>query len=339
MAAPVVSRPPAATFQKEEAAHGFLSPGTAALWAKWIVAALGTAAIIALLVVAIVTWRDRARTEKSRELWDEVYKAVKDKAARPEEHIAALEGVAEKVKGSVPHAYVLMELAGLYFDQAADPAKSPEDRGAALKKSTELYRLVAGSEPYAGNTFFGPLAIEGEALALEQALDYDAAISLLEEKLPKLESRSHFLFNKLSAQLARLYWLRFQKKNDPKDREAARTKAAEVLRTDETGKWRDQAEYIKSLVDKRGKALPDGTATPPVKPPPPPTAPAALPPPPPGMPPLPPPGMPPGTPGTPPPAKMPKAPVTPQGPATKEAPALETTSGPKAEPKKDEAKK
>jgi len=269
MAAPIVSRPPAATFQKEEATHRLLSAATAAQWAKWVVVLLVSAGVCTLLVVGIVTWQDQARTAKARELWDEVYKATKEKSERPEERVAALESVAEKVKGSIPHAYVLMDLASLYFDQAVDPARSPEERGAALKKATELYKLAADSEPYASNLFFGPLAAEGEALALEQAQDYDAAINLLEEKLPKLETQSHFLFNKLSAQLARLYWLRFQKKNDPKDREAARTKLTEILRTDESGAWRDQAEYIKSLVEKRGKALPDGTAVPAVKPPPP----------------------------------------------------------------------
>lgn len=272
MAAPVVTRPPAATFHKEEAAHGLLSAATAAQWAKWVVVVLLGAGLIALLVVAIVTWQQQSRTEKARRLWDQVYEATKDKGERPEERIAALEAVADKVKGSITHAYVLMELAGLHFDQAVDAARSPADRAAALTKATALYKLVAASEPYASNPYFGPLAVEGEALSLEQAQDYDAAISLLEEKLPKMES--HFIYNKLSAQLARLYWLRFQKKGDAdtKDRDLARAKYAEILRTDETGAWREQAEYIRSLVDKNGKALPDGTPIPPVKPPPPPEA-------------------------------------------------------------------
>jgi len=301
MAAPVAPRP--ATFHKDEVEHGFFNPASAAIWAKWVAAVVGGAGICALLIVAIVSWHDSYRVEQARRLWDELYKATKDKTANPEEHIAALESVAVKVKGSVPHAYVLMELAGLYFDQAVDPAKSPEDRSAALGKATSLYKLVADTEPYSSNTFFGPLAIEGEALALEQALDYDAGIAFLEEKLPLLENPSYFAYNKnkMSAQLARLYWLRYQKKHEPKDREVAQTRLAEILRTEDSGKWYDQAKYIKSLVDKHGKALPEGTPVPPVKP-------------------------------TPPPSPLPQASTTPP-------PKTEPKAAEKAEPKKDEAKK
>jgi hypothetical protein len=202
-----------------------------------------------------------------------LYEALKDKTNTADRK-AALESLAETVKGTKTHAYVMMELAGIYFDEALDAVKTPEEKKTALEKATKLYKFVASEELYANDPMFGPFAVQGTATALEQAQEYDAAIGLLEEKLPKLEK--HLLYNQLVAQLGRLYWLRaLQHNNDEKDCDTAREKLAEVLRTEDgimkygdrsmTTEWRKQAEYIKSLVDKRGKALPKGTAVPPVK--------------------------------------------------------------------------
>lgn len=244
--------------------------------------------VVALITVAIVTYNERQRVERLRQQWDKVYLALKGKV-RPEDRIAAYESLAETLKGSPAHACVLMELGRLQFDEAINAAKLPEDRKAALDKATELFKLVATTEPYSSNPEFGPLAVDGYATALEQAGNYDAAISLLEDNLPKLDKQSHFLYTKLAAQLGRVYWLRSkyptvdeaskQPKSDPaKDGEKAREVLSEVLRVsasrEERSKWREQAEYIKSLVEKRGKALPEGTPVPPVKPPAPPTPPA-----------------------------------------------------------------
>src|SRR4029077_11749221 len=64
-------------------------------------------------------------------------------------------------------------------------------------------------------------------------------------------------------------WPRDSPADKDKDRTAAREKLADVLRQagdQEQGKWREQAEFIKSLLDKPGKALPEGKIPPPKTP-------------------------------------------------------------------------
>ena len=270
MSAPLVTRPPA-TVEEEAAKTGGFAAEDAAQWVKWVIIGCMVLGAIGLVVAAVVSVSDRKQTEQARAQWDEVYSSLKDKT-RPEDKIAALEEVAAKVKGTPSHAYVLMQLGDLYFDQAVNATKSPEEQAGALKKATDLYKMVATSEPYSSNPAFGPIAIDNAALALEQAKDYNGAISLLEENLKKWES--HFLYNKMAAQLGRLYWLRSLSREKPeekeKDRELAREKLSDVLRqgaaAEDYGKWREQAKYIKSLVDKRGKLLPEGAAVPAAKP-------------------------------------------------------------------------
>jgi len=262
MAAPSVTRPPAVVSEEESpAASAWMTELTA--WAKWIVLAAVVIAVVGLAVVAIATLTERSRVESLRTQWDTVYTALKGKD-RVEDQQAALEGVAEKVKGSPAHAYVLQRLGDIHFDLAQNPAKTPEDRAKYLDRSIELYKVLADSEPFKSNLLFGPLSVQNLALAYEQKQEYEAAIKLLEERLPKLENNP--LYFKLSAQLGRVYWLQSVKTNDAKLRTAAREKLADVLRATQErqdgGLWREQAAYIKSLVDGRGKALPEGTAIP-----------------------------------------------------------------------------
>ena len=242
-------------------------------WARWIVVACVVLGVVGLISVAVVSLNDKAKTERSRQNWDEVFKALKDKT-KPEQAVTAYEGLVDKVVGSPTHAYVLMELGDMHFKDATNPSKSVEDRAASLKKAEALFETVATKEPYASNPAFGPLAIEGLALGLEQEKNYDKAISLIEDNLPKWES--HFMRNKLAAQLGRLYYLRSLTKTGAdadKDRVAAREKLTDVLHQaaeQEQGKWRDQAMFIKAIVDKPGKALIDGKVPPakiPVAPP------------------------------------------------------------------------
>jgi len=237
-------------------------------WARYVVLALIGVGVAGLIALGVVSMSENKRAEKARKNWDHIYKALKDKS-KPDEVMAAFEKVAPEVVGSPTHAFVLMQLGDMHFKEGISPTKNPEDRAASLKKAQALFETVATKEPYSSNPAFGPVAVEGLSLSLEQAKDYDKAISLLEDNLKKWES--HFLYSKLTAQLGRLYWLRSETKDKPedkeKDREAARQKLGEVLRqgsANSQGAWRDQAEYVKSLVDKPGKALPDGKA-PPVK--------------------------------------------------------------------------
>jgi tetratricopeptide (TPR) repeat protein len=302
-----------------------------AQWARWVVTACLVLAVVGLIVLTVVWWNDSNREAQSQTQWDEVYKALKDKN-KPEEQIPALESVAGKVKGTAAHAYVLMRLGNLYFKEGTNPAKSKEDQVKALSNAKSSFDLIATQEPYANNKTsmgqtFAPFALEGEALVLEQQQDYDGAIKLLDEKLKDWES--HPLYSKMSAQLGRLYYLRSLKRENKadkdKDCELARAKLSEVLRPFDSinsktpdgdippeyrSAWREQADYIRSLVSGFGKALPDGKA-PPVKQPPAP---------------VPPPG-----------ATAPVPPVTPT-PATP-ARAADTKSEPKKEePKKDDTK-
>lgn len=265
MAAPSVTRPPAVVSEEENAAQSaWMTEMTA--WAKWIVLAAIVIAVVGLAVVAIATLGEQSRVTALRGQWDQVYSALKGKD-RIEDQQAALEGVAEKVKGSPAHAYVLQRLGDIHFDLAQKPTTSPEERAKYLDRSIELYKVLADNEPYKSSLLYGPLSVQNLALGYEQKQDYEAAIKLLEERLPKLENNA--IYFKLSAQLGRVYWLQSVKTNDAKLRTAAREKLAEVLRATQDrsdgGLWREQAAYIKSLVDGRGKALPEGTAIPAAK--------------------------------------------------------------------------
>ncbi|HYG75908.1 MAG TPA: hypothetical protein VEK08_12970 [Planctomycetota bacterium] len=270
MSAPVVTRPPHSAVDEQDQKSGFAAEQVGQ-WARWIVLAFVILGAAGLIAVTVVTVGESKRTEQARRNWDHIHKALKDKN-KPEELIAALEKVAPEVVGSPAHAYVLMQLGELHFNEALSPTKNPEDRAAGLKKAQQVFEIVATQEPYRSNAAFGPMAVEGLALAYEQNKEYDKAVSLLEENLKRWES--HFLYNKMSAQLGRLYYLRSETREKPedkeKDRTAAREKLSEVLRQGGTagqGAWRDQAEFIKSLVDKPGKALPEGKAPPPKAPP------------------------------------------------------------------------
>jgi hypothetical protein len=274
MAAPVVTRPPATV--DEDSKSGELSQDVAK-WAGLVVIGCIVLGVVGLIAVAVVTYTDRQHVQKVRDNWDTVYSALKDKT-KPDDRVAALESIAEKVKGSSAHAYVLMELGGLYLDRSQSPQRSQEEQKSALEKAVSLYSTVATSEPYASNQSFAPVAASNAALAMEQAQNYDGAIKLLEENNKKWEA--HFYHNRMAAQLGRLYYLRSEARKDPKDKEADRNAArdtlGDVLRStsarEDQGNWREEAEYIKSLVDARGKALPAGTAIPAQKLPTPPPA-------------------------------------------------------------------
>jgi tetratricopeptide (TPR) repeat protein len=317
MAAPTVTRPVAV--EEEQPKSGFATSENAAQWAKYVIIGALAIGVAALIAVAVATTQEKSRVESSRKTWDEVFLALKDKT-KPEERIAALEGVAPKIAGTTAHAYVLMLLGDLYFEDAIKPEKYPEEKAAALQKSIKLFELVATSEPYKNSPAYGALAVECAALAHEQGGNYDAAIKLLNEAVSRADLETHYLYNKLVGDLGRMYYMRsLQKPADSKeaqdDRELARKKISDALRAagakkdDELAYQRNDAEYIKqlefirSLVEKPGSALPDGKA---------------------------------------PPVKLPKTPVD-QGveravdPAKKDEPKKEDTK--KEEPKKEEPKK
>lgn len=125
---------------------------------------------------------------------------------------------------------------------------------------------------------------------------FDKAIETLSETLygsktpaadaPALAGiQQHFLFDQMRAQLGRVYWLRAQREKDAKQKEdldRARTYINKALETPPsaeetkslnaaasyyrlgtgTAAWRNDAAYLKSLLDTPGKLLPDGKAPP-----------------------------------------------------------------------------
>ena len=276
MATPTVTRP-LANVESEEKPNAFLTEALPYL--KWIVLAAVVLGIGALVFVGVTTLSERSRREDARQKWDLVYTAQKEKT-KAEDRIAALEGIADKVKGSTAHAYVLTTLGQLWFDQAIKPEKSAEERTAALKKAAALFESVASNEPYKSNPAFGPQAAQHLALTQEHAQDYDAAIKTLTEAVDRVPL-THYLYNKLGAELGRLYYMRSLKKPAgsaewEKDREEARKRLGDALKAMGKASTEDEERggqdsqyisfltYIKSIVDKPGRALPDGKA-PPVK--------------------------------------------------------------------------
>ncbi|HYF50453.1 MAG TPA: hypothetical protein VEJ63_13670 [Planctomycetota bacterium] len=279
MATPSVTRP-LASVEPEEKQNTFVNDVVP--YVKWIVVAAVVLGVGALVVVGAVTLGEKSRKADARKKWDIVYTAQKDKT-KPEERIAALEGIAEQVKNSSAHAYVLSTLGQLHLEQGLKAERAPEERAASVKKAIALFEVVATNEPYKSNAAFGPQALQSLALAQEQAGDYDSAIKTLTGASERTDLESHFLYNKLVAELGRMHYMRSLKKpaDSPeaqKDREEARKRLDTALKAmgakaDDENRRREDAEYIsfltyiKSLVDKPGRALPDGKAPPEKTPP------------------------------------------------------------------------
>jgi tetratricopeptide (TPR) repeat protein len=245
---------------------------TVSRFAKWAVLGCLIAGAAALLAVVIVYYQQEQRSDSLRHKWDLVFAALKDKK-RASEQVAALEKIAEdpEIKGSWVHAFILMELGRSYLEDAGNVKLYKDERNAALDKATKLFELLATNEPFKSNQTYGPAAAQNAALAYEQARKYDQAIKLLNDQLASDGMEAHYLYNPMLAQLGRNYWLRSLNeapgsKEYESDRESARKKLTDALRSitkaERPEKWRETAEYVKSLVDKPGKALPDGKAPP-----------------------------------------------------------------------------
>ena len=287
MALPTVTRPLATMNEKESRGSHLVTE--AVQWAKWVVLAAFIIGVVLLCALGVVTMNERKHSEQVQQEWDQVYgalKSLKDEP-KPEEQIAALEAAASKVNGTTAHAYVLVKLGNLYFEQAMKPEKFKEDRDKALDKAMKLYEVVATQEPYKSNPAFGPLAVENLALAKEQARDYNGAIDVLSKALGTGALDSHVLNYEMLAHLGRMYWLRSEQEKEQardakgeeanklngmveSDRKLARSKLSDALREsatrEEHSSWRQEAEYIKSLIpEKPGVAMADGKV-PPLKP-------------------------------------------------------------------------
>ncbi len=336
MSAPTnVIRPSASVVDEPKSGH---TPAPEMDWAhyvKWGLVGAVALAAIGLTSSLYVTYAEKSASNKLRSEWDEYHSALSEKKS-DDDRMEALEKLADnpKIKGTAVHAFVLASLAHANFEIGQNPRRQVETRAAALERAVLLNRMLATTEPFKSHPSFGPFAVQNLALALEQKQTndpgtqfYDEAIKELHGALYKDESKDadpvkemkkHFLFNKLNAQLGRLYWLRglrkaeleFAKlederkkaaKPDPaakpedvaKANEAAqseeRAKASAAAKTDNEwalfyikpalesgtssvekdrygadfkGAWRQEAAYIKSLIDPVGKMMPDGKAPP-----------------------------------------------------------------------------
>jgi hypothetical protein len=303
MPAPTVTRPTAATTSVADTP----APGTAGIsndeWAKyavWGVMGLAAIAVLAFAFTGIVTYTESAHAKKLRGEWDEYHNAINNQKTE-EDRIEALEKLADnpKIQGTAVHAYALMQLGRMNFEIALSPRKQPETRGAAIVRAAKLYELLAMTEPFKSNPAFGPSALQDLACAYEQqqitetetTKYYDEAIKALRGAMYTGDSKdpepvkfyqTHFLFDKMNAELGRLYWLRAQRELelDPaknaaaakSDREFALVFVKKALEAGVTsvekdryeanfkGAWREEAAYIKSLLDADGKMMPDGKA-------------------------------------------------------------------------------
>ncbi len=347
MPAPTVTRPSAATASVAETPESEKTGLTNEEWAKyavWGVIALVAVAVLAFAFTGIVTYSESAHTKKLRAEWDEYFNAVNDKKS-DEDRIEALEKLSDnpKIQGTAVHAYALMSMARMNFEISINPRKQPETRAAAVDRAAKLYELVATTEPFKGNPSFGAGALQDLACAYEQkqmsdtesTKFYDLAITALRGAMytdltskdpePVKLYQTHYLFDKLNAELGRLYWLRSQRKaelkkaeivkkaddarkaeeaKDPKKAEENK-KPEEMKKAEEAvnaevakevaavskadnefalvfvkkaleagvttvekeryepnfkGAWREEAAYIKSLLDPNGKMMPDGKA-------------------------------------------------------------------------------
>lgn len=269
-------------------------------YVKWGILAALVLTAVGLVSSVYVTYSEKSRSERLRAEWDEYHNAIFEKKS-DDDRIEALEKLADnpKVKGTTVHAYILASLAHANFEMSQSPRRKIEARADALDRAIGLNRLLATTEPFMSNPSFGPPALQNVAIGLEQkqvndpksTQYYDEAIKTLQGALykddskdadPRKEMKASFLFDKMNAQLGRLYWLRGLRKIelDPahattaadSDNAMALTFLKKALEagissvekdrfgTDFKGSWREEAAYIKSLLDPKGRMMASGVA-------------------------------------------------------------------------------
>jgi hypothetical protein len=293
MAAPTVTRPTAVVDQPSSS-----STIDWVRYAKWALVAA-----IALTAVGVVSFFYSAHVEEKyaddcRKQWDAYYTTTKpadEEDSTIEDKIEVLEKACEvpALQGKAPHGFALMRLGNIHFNMGISPRKSPEFRRDELVRAEKVFELLATTEPFKSQSDFGMPALQALCATYEQqqvaATDnterYDKAISLLRpalfqagdsEPLPVAAAKTHFLFDKMTAQLGRLYWLRSLREDAMKKTDAAAADRAQALYFVKTSlesglssaekemgdrlkaAWREDAAYIKSLLDKSGKMIVDG---------------------------------------------------------------------------------
>ena len=254
--------------------HEVTGAGRFAAWSgmiSWVLYGLLAVLVVTVIAVFVSSYTERKREDQRRAAWDEVFLAVKDKKRTVEEQLPALESVWDKVSGTPAQTYVAFELAHWHLVLANDDEREKSQRQEALKKACALYDLAR--KEWSKNLVHGPLACEGAGLCREQEGNHDDAIEVLREGTERYGKT--FLYEKLCYDLARNYWLRsLKREKDGKANEAAEDRRAALDSlgravkepTGERTGWRQEAQFLRSLLEKPGPALkifPDGKVPPP----------------------------------------------------------------------------
>jgi hypothetical protein len=247
----------------------------------WSIYGLALVLVVTLITLGVSSYYKSARTKVARAAWREVFLAWKDKEdLSAQEQIAIWEDLwdRKKVSGSTAHPYVAMQLAQLHFDLGLRPERRPAARRESLNRARLVYETVREHEAWSKLPPYGALAAEGEALALEQLsrldegkqLDHlNEAIEVLNDAVGKYER--HFLFEKMCYELGRCHWLRARllkaKGEDASadEQKALRRLSQAVSETEEQSRhgWKQEARFLKVLLQKPGAAMPKKLPPPP----------------------------------------------------------------------------
>ncbi|MCZ7648824.1 MAG: hypothetical protein M5U26_26800 [Planctomycetota bacterium] len=227
---------------------------------SFVVMGLGALLIVAVIVLLVMRQVEIRRLATAQASWDEVFQALKEKDTF-KERIPALEGIWDKVKGSDAHPFVMLKLGNALFEDGLKFEKPPAERRESIEKAKKVFELVL--KEYPNNSAYGPLAAQNAGLCAEQLQDFDGALAIYTKAATDFED--HFLYPQLCYQIARAHWLKARQSGGGVEdgaREEARKWVERALK-DSTdpgfgNTWRQQAEYLGSLLENLGPALPDG---------------------------------------------------------------------------------
>lgn len=281
MAAPTVTRPSASVVPDSKPGQASPSSINWAQYTRWILLGAVVLGAIGIVYSVVTAYSESSRHKALTSQWDELHGKL-DKIKNEDARIEAYEQACDdpKIKGTAVHGFALMQLASMHFELAQSPRKQPESRAAALGRAIKIYEMVSSTEPFKSHPSFGPVALSNLATAYEQqafteekGIDfYDKAIDTLQSGLYADKSKeaeaipamkTHFLFDKMNAQLGRLYWLRGVRKVDlaraagEKEKPAADKAATDKPAADKTAADKaaaDKAAADKAAADKQKEA-------------------------------------------------------------------------------------
>ncbi|HLX61469.1 MAG TPA: hypothetical protein VKX17_09325 [Planctomycetota bacterium] len=232
MPVPTVTRPSASVVPETKPGQSGSTSIDWTQWARWFLIGAIVLGAFGIAYSLVVWYSERSHTKTLTAQWDELYSKT-EKPKTEESRIEALEQACEdpKIKGTAAHGYALMQLASANFDISESARRQPESRAAALERAVRIYEMLSSTEPFKSHPSFGPVALSNLGIAYEQQIFaqdkplefYDKAIDTLQSGLymdkskdadPIPSMKTHFLFDKMNAQLGRMYWLRSLRRID-----------------------------------------------------------------------------------------------------------------------------